>query len=147
MLIARAGQADINSVKERAKTILNRLKNASTLVASALPNLHTSSSKRARPLAAGSGPDLSGIEASLTLLTQAIQVQTEVAAQAANIELPVWRDQTEGWEEETNPPELNAAAAAAAPSAAAPPATASASASEDENKDKNKNKDKDRDKE
>lgn len=75
----------MDGVKERAKTISNRLKNASTLAASSLPNLHASSAKRARPLASGSGPDLSGIETGLALLTQAVRVQTEVAAQAVSM--------------------------------------------------------------
>ncbi|KAF7513691.1 hypothetical protein GJ744_007742 [Endocarpon pusillum] len=102
---ARAGRADFDHVKQRARTLSNRLKNSSTLAAHALPNLQSSSSKRARPLAPGAGPDLSGIETGLALLTQAVRVQTEVAAQAANIELPAWPDHAEGMEEEVDPPE------------------------------------------
>ncbi|KAF7512589.1 hypothetical protein GJ744_012037 [Endocarpon pusillum] len=94
---ARAGRVDIEYVKDRAKTLLNQLKNSAGLAAHSLPNLQAHPHKRARP---GAGPDLSGIETGLALLTQAVRMNTE-----SNISLPPWPDHVGGMEEEVEPPE------------------------------------------
>ncbi|KAF7513640.1 hypothetical protein GJ744_007691 [Endocarpon pusillum] len=99
---ARAGRVDMEYVKDRAKTLSNQLKNSAGLAAHSLPNLQAHPHKRARP---GAGPDLSGIETGLALLTQAVRMNTEVHAQSSNISLPPWPDHVGGMEEEVDPPE------------------------------------------